>query len=82
MGQLNGVSALLGQYTHGRLGLLSFPLDGLDLFGQAYKGKQAPLHAIAYGDNWFYYGSKGYNPGAGVGTLEVMNFADILRGQF
>jgi len=80
VGQLNGVSALLGQYAHGRLGLLSFPLCGLDLCGQAYKGKQAPLHAIAYGDNWFYYGSKGYHPGAGVGTLEVMNFADILRG--
>jgi subtilase family serine protease len=80
--QLNGVSALLGQITHGRLGLLNFPLYGLDLFGQAYRGKNAPLHAIAYGDNWFYHGSKGYNPGAGLGTLDVTNFADILRGQF
>ena len=52
------------------------------LFGQAYKGKDAPLHTIAYGDNRFYYGSNRYNPGAGLGTLDVTNFADVLRGQF
>jgi hypothetical protein len=40
------------------------------------------LHAIAYGDNWFYYGSNGYNPAAGLGTLDVWNFAEILSSQF
>jgi kumamolisin len=80
--QLNGVSALLGEYLGGRMGLLNFPLYLLDRTGQAYAGAKAPLHAISDGDNWFYYGRKGYNPGAGLGTLDVANFADALRGWF
>lgn len=81
--QLNGVSALLGEYLHGsRLGLLNFPLYGLALRGQAYRGPNAPLHAIAYGDNWFYHGRHGYSPAAGLGTLDVANFAEFLRGPF
>jgi len=81
--QLNGVSALLGEYLHGRrLGLLNFPLYSLAVTGQAYKGRNAPLHAIAYGDNWFYYGRNGYSPAAGLGTLDVANFAEFLRSSF
>jgi subtilase family serine protease len=81
--QLNGVSALLGEYLHGsRIGLLNVPLYTLARSGQAYGNARAPLHAIAYGDNWFYYGRNGYNPAAGLGTLDVANFADILRGLF
>ncbi|MGA8538002.1 MAG: hypothetical protein WB566_00800, partial [Terriglobales bacterium] len=80
--QLNGVSALLGQYLHSRIGLLNFPLYGLAVTVQAYKSRNAPLNAIAYGDNWFYHGSNGYNPGAGLGTLDVANFAQILRDPF
>ena len=81
--QLNGVSALLGEYLHGsRIGLLNFPVYGLALTGQAYRGARAPLHAIAYGDNWFYHGSNGYNPAAGLGTLDVWNFAESLGGLF
>ena len=81
--QLNGVTALLGEYLHGsRIGLLNFPLYGLALTGQAYGGARAPLHAIACGDNWFYYGSNGYNPAAGLGTLDVWNFAERLGDVF
>lgn len=81
--QLNGVSALLGEYLHGsRLGLLNYPLYGLALSGQAYGHPGAPLRAIAYGDNWFYYGRNGYNPAAGLGTMDVANFAEFLRDQF
>jgi kumamolisin len=80
--QLNGVSALLGEYLGGRLGLLNFPLYELGRTGQAYAGAKAPLHAIKDGDNWFYYGRNGYNPGAGLGTLDVANFAEILRRSF
>jgi len=81
--QLNGVSALLGEYLGGtRLGLLNFALYGLALSGQAYGGPDAPLHAIRYGDNWFYHGSEGYNPAVGLGTLDVWNFAKVLRSQF
>lgn len=80
--QLNGVSALLGQYLNKRIGSLNAPLYSLAASGQAYFGSDAPLHAIAYGDNWFYHGSNGYNPAAGLGTLDVANFAQTLRGQF
>jgi kumamolisin len=78
--QLNGVSALLGEYLHGsRLGLLNFPLYGLALIGQAYSGPNPPLHAIAYGDNWFYNGRNGYSPAAGLGTIDVWNLAQVLK---
>jgi kumamolisin len=81
--QLNGVSALLGQYLDGsRLGLLNYPLYYLAQTRQAYTGWRPPLHAIPYGDNWFYHGSNGYNRGVGLGTLDVANFAEILRGRF
>jgi kumamolisin len=79
--QLNGVSALLGQYLNQRIGLLNPSLYSLVLAGQAYAGSDAPLHAIAYGDNWFYHGSNGYNLGAGLGTLDVANFAQVLLSQ-
>jgi kumamolisin len=77
--QLNGVTALLGQDLHSRFGLLNYPLYFLALTGQAYHGPNAPLRAISTGDNWFYTGSNGYNPAAGLGTLDVSNFARALR---
>jgi subtilase family serine protease len=79
--QLNGVSALLGEYLQGRFGLLNYPLYRLALAGQAYSGQNPPMHAIAYGDNWFYQGSNGYNLGAGLGTLDVANFAAVLHNE-
>ena len=81
--QLNGVTALLGQSLHGaRLGLLNYPLYALSLTGQAYKGSHAPLHVINSGDNWFYQGRNGYSPAAGLGTIDVANFAQFLRELF
>jgi kumamolisin len=80
--QLNGVSALLGQDLNKRLGLLNNTVYGLATGFQGYFGQNAALNAIAYGDNWFYHGSNGYNPGAGLGTLDVANFANALRFQF
>jgi kumamolisin len=80
--QLNGVSALFGQYLDSRIGLLNYPLYQLGLTGQGYRGPRAPFHAIPYGDNWFYYGSNGYNLGVGFGTMDVANFAEFLRGPF
>jgi subtilase family serine protease len=73
--QLAGVSALLGQHVHSRLGLLNFAL----YFAPDSAAPNAPLHPIAYGDNWFYHGRNGYNPGAGLGTMDVWNFAEYLR---
>ena len=79
--QLNGVSALLYQYVGGkRIGLLNFPIYQMVASGQAYKKPHAPIHAIGYGNNWFYNGTNGYNPGAGAGTMDVWNFAQALKG--
>ena len=76
--QLNGVVALLGQFVHGRLGLLNIPLYELAAKG-GYEGKAAPFNAIKYGNNDFYTGSDGYNPAVGIGTLDVANFAEALK---
>jgi kumamolisin len=75
--QLNGVSALYGQYVHGRLGLLN-PL----LYAAQNRRRAAPLNPIAYGDNWFYRGRNGYSPAVGLGTLDVTNFAEFLSDPF
>lgn len=88
--QLNGVTALLGQYLDGNnIGFLNYPLYDLassEHGDSAYdlassKRGDSALQPIAYGDNWFYHGSNGYNPAAGLGTLDVANFATALRRQ-
>jgi subtilase family serine protease len=77
--QLNGVTALLGQYLDDRrVGFFNFALYGLAASNGASSGAVA-LHPIASGDNWFYHGSNGYNPASGLGTLDVANFARALR---
>jgi len=77
--QLNGVSALLGQLLDSRIGLLNNSLYDLANNGPA---SSAPFHAIVFGDNWFYHGSKDYNPAVGLGTMNVANFANALSHQF
>jgi subtilase family serine protease len=79
--QLNGVASLLNQSQHGRLGLLNVPAYFMSRFG-GYVGKKAPLNAITTGNNEFYTGSNGYNPGAGLGTMDVANFAEALKNPF
>lgn len=76
--QLNGVTALLGQYLHGRVGLLNSAL----YHAPSSAAEGAPIHTIAYGDNWFYLARNGYAPAAGLGTIDVANFAEYLRGPF
>ena len=60
---------------HSRLGLLNFPLYALAQSGEAYGGRDAPLRAIKHGDNWFYHGSDGYNPAAGLGSAPLFGDA-------
>jgi subtilase family serine protease len=76
--QLNGVASLLNQSTNSRLGLLNMPLYYAAASG-GYKGNTPSLVAITAGNNWFYSGSNGYNPGAGLGILNVANFASFLK---
>jgi kumamolisin len=68
--QLNGISALISQATGGkRLGLWN-PM--LYRFKQVYGyRKDSPFVDITAGDNWFYHGIPGYEPGAGLGVLDV-----------
>ena len=80
--QLSGVTALLDQQLNKRVGFLNLSLYSQQLFGLGYFGPNPPFHAIAYGDNWFYHGSNGYNRGAGLGTLDVANFAQAMHGLF
>ncbi len=80
--QLNGVTALIGQYVHGRVGLLNIPMYELARHGSGYGGKNAPFNVIKYGNNEFYQGREGYSPAVGIGTLDVANFADALKQAF
>jgi subtilase family serine protease len=76
--QLNGIAALVGQRVHGRLGLLNVPLYAMAATPLGYAGPHAPLRDIKAGNNWFYSAKTGYEPGAGVGTLDVDNFARAM----
>jgi len=72
--QLNGISALISSATGGgRLGLWNPMLYRFkDSFGAS---KKSPIVDITAGDNWFYSGVRGYEPGAGLGVLNVANLA-------
>lgn len=75
--QLNGISALLTQSAGHRVGFWNPQVYLLqDVFGY---GSTSSFNAIRYGDNWFYHGTTGYNPGVGIGTLDVANLDAFLR---
>ena len=74
--QLNGISALLKQSSHGRVGFWNPQVYALqNIFGY---GPFSAFNDIRSGDNWFYVGKPGYEPGAGIGTLNVSNLAVFL----
>ncbi len=78
--QLNGISALLTQSAGHRVGFWNPQVYLLqNIFGHS---KWSPFHDIRSGDNWFYNGKPGYEPGAGVGTLNVANLDVFLRSGF
>jgi subtilase family serine protease len=70
--QMNGVSALVEQRTHGRVGFWN-PM--LYRFAQS---RSRAIVDITAGDNWFYDGVRGYEPAAGVGVLDVSAFATAV----
>lgn len=75
--QLNGISALLTQSSGHRVGFWNPQIYFLqNVFGY---GSWSAFNDIKAGDNWFYKGVRGYDPGAGIGTLNVTNFALFLR---
>ncbi len=79
--QLNGITVLLDQVAHGRIGFLNPTLyrmarhvDPNSLF--------APFHQITSGDNLFYKSARGYNPATGLGSINAANIAlRILVGE-
>jgi len=77
--QLNGVTALLGQYLGGRIGLMNVPIYEFAKTAGAYTGASAPFHVIKYGNNDYFSGTDHYTPAAGIGTLDVFNFAEALK---
>jgi kumamolisin len=80
--QLNGVTALLAQGTRHRIGLLNASLYLLLREGNPYHGRNAPLHDITVGDNWYWFAHPGYDQTTGVGTPDVANLLEALRDQF
>lgn len=72
--QLNGITALIDDAVGGRVGLLNPVLYALQRGWFAY-GKQGPFNDITAGDNWFYAGTHGYEPGSGIGTVNAANLA-------
>ena len=72
--QLNGIFALIGQAKSSRLGLLNPVLYSMK--GDRDGGHSKALVDITAGDNWFYAGVPGYDPGAGLG---VINAAEIAK---
>jgi len=75
--QLNGIAALLGQASGGRLGFFNPMLYRIQR--QMGYGAGSPFIDITAGDNWFYAGARGYTPGAGLGVLNVANFAAAVN---
>ena len=64
---------MISQAKGSRLGLLH---------PQLYHHKaqrQSGLRDITAGDNWFYTGVAGYDPGAGLGTIDASLLAEAIR---
>ncbi|HEV7444313.1 MAG TPA: hypothetical protein VGO18_17090, partial [Steroidobacteraceae bacterium] len=75
--QLNGIYALLSQAKGSRLGLANPQLyEAVADRGYTNNG---PLNDIVTGDNWFYFAKPGYEPGAGLGTINAAKLLTIIR---
>jgi subtilase family serine protease len=78
--QLNGITALLRQSSGRRVGFWNPQVYALqNIFGY---GPYAAFRDIKAGDNWFYQGKRGYEPGAGIGVLDATNLAILMHAGF
>lgn len=76
--QLNGIFALVSQAKSSRLGLLHPMLYG----GRGEDWRRQPRPGtvdITAGNNWFYSGVKGYEPGAGLGVINAAALVQAIR---
>ena len=70
--QLNGITSLLSQAAGSRLGLVQSGLYA------AQKSSGPGIVDITAGDNWFYFGVKGYEPGAGLGVINAAKLVKVF----
>jgi hypothetical protein len=70
------MTALIDEASGGRVGLLNPVVYALQTLRVSY-GKGGPFNDITAGDNWFYNGVRGYDDGAGIGTVNAANLAFI-----
>ena len=70
--QLNGMTSLISQAIGSRVGLLNPQIYArLSQFGYS---KNSPFNSITTGDNLYWQATPSYNPGSGVGTMNLTNF--------
>ena len=75
--QLNGITALLAQQAGGRVGFINPRLYGIQRAAEAKGRATATVFGdVTSGDNWGYAAVPGYDPAAGLGTV---NFAKLAQ---
>jgi kumamolisin len=77
--QIAGITALIDEDAHGRVGLLNFALYELSITGQAYSGRHPPMRDIRQGTNEGFQANKGYDQATGLGVLDVANLAAFFK---
>jgi len=77
--QIAGITVLIDEDAHGRVGLLNFALYELSLSGEAYSGRHPPLRDIRQGSNEGYDAKAGFDQATGLGVLDVANLAAFFK---
>lgn len=77
--QLNGIFALLSQAKSSRLGLLHPQLYQAKDDDNRRASAKPGLVDIKAGNNWFYSGVTGYEPGAGLGAINAAALLQAFR---
>ena len=72
--QLNGITALLDEVAHGRVGFLNPILYRMSRHVD-FDSEFAPFNAITSGDNLYYKSVRRYNPATGLGSINAANLA-------
>ncbi len=75
--QMNGVSALVRQRVRGRVGLW----NGM-LYRFAQGRGNGALVDVTGGDNWYYDGIRGYEPAAGLGSIDATKLAAAMANDW
>jgi len=77
--ELNGVTNLFVQALHHRIGLFNPPMYLISSFPGSRQGRNAAFRDITKGDNWYWFGRRGYDQTTGLGVPDWANFFDALR---